>query len=354
MTRDEQEHLEFWHASNPGCLPINKGPVKITRAGVTGVEWRGPIMVVRKYCSEDKKTLTYLDMEPLDVRHTADYFTAFLREGHDKFSNVFTMACLAVCPGDEFNRLGLLNWRVEYGPRPIDARDPIFQCGSSDIATCIGIPLLIRKDVVDQHYDVTPESRALYGNEKAMLLKRDLHSLTTAPGPSRQSYMEMRALAMALPRDQLAQTPVSVPRNIDNDGEFGFGSSPALWCGYIPVQNIIVARADGLPLFDSHLEATCEYITQEVEPKLKAAVAGLKPGSMIPNREEILASINKVSFLAFYARYQSTKSFPPCPGVEVSPPFEVKSNSVSKAYTKFTMGVQRDGPVDLNFDRWIF
>jgi hypothetical protein len=56
MTRNEREYLEFWYVPDTKSLPINKGPLKITRRGVTGVQWRVNVIVMRKYDKQDTKS----------------------------------------------------------------------------------------------------------------------------------------------------------------------------------------------------------------------------------------------------------------------------------------------------------
>lgn len=63
---------------------------------------------------------------------------------------------------------------------------------------------------------------------------------------------------------------------------------------------VFAARTDGLPLLKEHLEALCKYIDTRVEPKLAAAISGLSPGDIVPDREAILNSITKADFLEVF------------------------------------------------------
>jgi hypothetical protein len=89
------------------------------------------------------------------------------------------------------------------------------------------------------------------------MLKRDLHSLTTAPGPGRELYGAHQAILLSLADDGLEDKETSFGY-VESDGELGFGSSPTMWSGDTLVGSIVVARVDGKPLLRQHLEAICE------------------------------------------------------------------------------------------------
>lgn len=49
-----------------------------------------------------------------------------------------------------------------------------------------------------------------------------------------------------------------------------------------------------------HLEAICLYISNKVEPRLASCISGPRSSTSIPQREQVLNSINKADFLDFF------------------------------------------------------
>jgi hypothetical protein len=303
------------HENNPGILAF-------TRNGVCGARWGGALLVMH-YHETEEGVRSYRDVDSYDLRHAADYLSAMNRANRTRPAFGLFHACFITCPA-YFGASA-----SEYRDLVVDTKDPVFMKEGSDIATCIELPLLIRKDARPFDDTIANLERPLYYNHQAMMLKRDLHSLTTAPGPGRDFYGAYQAIMLSLAKEGLEDED-AIFGYVESDGEFGFGSSPVMWSGETLVGNIVVARVDGKPLLEQHLEAIYEYIVQEVDPRIQAAISGLQPGSEVPTRESVIASINKDDFLKFFLRYKQEKAQTQPAWSLLGSPYNVKIDESTK------------------------
>jgi hypothetical protein len=321
----------------------NGNLINFTRNGICGEPWGGPLLVMHMYKTEEG-AVCYRDMDCYDIRHAADYLSTVHRVERTRPSIGLPLpgatpiqtrpgifhASIISCPAS-FSKIGL-----DYQEIMVNAMDPVFGKEGSDIATCIELPLLIRKTrrPLDKH--VEPVERSRWYNSHAVILKRDLHSLTTAPGPGREAYEIYKSWVPCLAEGYMGgnnDLTMSMIGRVESDDEFGFGSSPVMWSGDTLVGDMVVVRVDGKPLLWRHLEVICGYIVQEVEPRIQAAIAGLPPNSDVPTRDNVIASINKDDFLGFFHRYKDIKAQTKPAWISVNSPYDVKNGNATQQKT---------------------
>jgi hypothetical protein len=322
----------------------NGNLINFTRNGICGEPWGGPLLVMHMYKTEEG-AVCYRDMDCYDIRHAADCLSTLHRGESTRPRNIRPLpgatpiqtrpkifhASIISCPAS-FSKTGL-----DYKEIMVNAMDPVFWKEGSDIATCIELPLLIRKTrrPLDKYVEQVERSR--WYNYHTVMLKRDLHSLTTAPGPGQEAY-EAYKLWMSCPAEgytgENKDLTMSMIGRVQSDGEFGCGLSPVMWSGDTLVGDVVVVRVDGKPLLWRHLEVICEYIVQEVEPRIKAAIAGLPPNSDVPNRDNVIASINKDDFLGFFHRFKEIKAQTQPAWISLNSPYDVKNGNATQQKTR--------------------
>jgi hypothetical protein len=277
--RSEDDTLAFYFKRNTSEEPPNIGMRDFTRAGVSSMNFSGPILVVREGSRFGPQGVIEecRDLYMRDVRNAADYLSSAWRYGYRGELNcdVRVLASLILCPKD----LGEHSLRTKWSEQAVNGRDTIFQSEGSGIANLLGIPLSLR---LEDPYGMYGEERDdSYYNSAAELLMRDITLTTT--GPQRDAR-HMRSFRW----DDRAYA-----------GTHGFGSSPKRWSSNT-TGSVWVARADGLPLLTCHLEAICSYISTKVEPRLSRCIPGLGPGESVSQREWVLNSITKADFMEFF------------------------------------------------------
>ncbi|KAI1614905.1 hypothetical protein EDD37DRAFT_403190 [Exophiala viscosa] len=222
VTRDDTEAgLEFWHMDLNVMEPPNLGLRACTRGQACAPNFRGPILVTRKVelgdCMEKS-----VDVDSRDARTAADHFSWWYRDGsgkmpHLKDQRILVTSCVSPQHVADFNLSS------KYLEHVIDGCDSIFASGGSGIANLLGIPLSLR---LIQPFGEPSESRR---TKAAMLLMRDVTSMTFGPHPRSRRYID---------------------RNFC--GTNGFASSGSIWSGDT-VGSVVAARFDGLPLLRQHV-----------------------------------------------------------------------------------------------------
>ncbi|KIV87655.1 hypothetical protein PV11_03187 [Exophiala sideris] len=214
-----------------------------------------------------------------DVRNAADYFSSTYRMGSQDadLESVRVAVGIVVCPRTFV--------RSPTGYFIVNGCDSIFQAEGSGIANLLGLPMTVRP------WYAHPTGSEDLRNHEAVLLMRDITSdhvgtLTSTPG-----YGDL---------DNFRGMGGSYC------GEQGFGSTPQIWTGN-KIGDVLVARADGLPLLSLHLEALCLYVSTKVEPRLAQAISGLTGDALVHSREQVLGTITKADFLAFFEELRAQR-----------------------------------------------
>ena len=266
-----------------------------TRAGACAEHFRGPLLVTRwifrpRQSGDDRDIDVpdvrnapgeYRDIDMRDVRNAADYLSSAYRMGQQDadLDSVRVAVGITVCPRTFV--------RSPTGYFIVNGCDSIYQAEGSGIANLLGLPMTLRP------WYAHPAGSEDLRNREAMLLMRDITSVKAGT---------------------LASTPEPGDRDILRGmsrsycGEQGFASTPQTWTGN-KTGDVLVARADGLPLLSLHLEALCLYVSTKVEPRLVQAVSGLPAGeSLVHNREQVLETITKADFLAFFEELRAQRA----------------------------------------------
>lgn len=259
---------------------------------------------------------TFHDMDMRDFRHAADAFSWAYRDGSLRWSDLRKERLLVThCRSTDYGR-NPTNLK-KYSERVLDGCDSIFAAGGSGIANLLGIPLSIRHTVLPSTY--ISESPRDFHSSEAMLLMRDITSTTFGP-QAKDNYLDQEFA-----------------------GENGFGSSPERWNEQNRAGAILIARGDGIPLLNQHVEALCGYIEVVVEPKLSRAIAGLSPGDVVADRDAILKSINKKEFLEFFEALKQLRSVNDDDWRNMPSPYDIDPKSKGVVLRKRgTWNVQQD------------
>lgn len=291
--RDDEDSLGIVTLMLPN-LERNESLRRFTRSGTCGLAWSGPVIVSRQRGRVPEKGRC-VDVEMRDVRTAADYFSSDSR-GYGANRKVHSLAAV-ISP-----RVMVQNGSPAFMEKAIDHGDIVYSEQGSAIVNLLGIPLQVRPAVESLEYVSKDSNRGHHtANDYATLLKRDLNSttfgcqLTEVEKRRRDSKSASSGLYVEI------REPHGVEPGIE-----GFASCPETRFDY-DVCGALVGRADGLPLPAQHMEAICEYLKQEVEPILRAAIDGLAPGTPIANREEVLNGITKQNFLRFWDTYSAHK-----------------------------------------------
>lgn len=301
MVGCKNEQLVF-HCGNM-CLfdaPPNLGIRAFTRGAACGTLFRGPWLVMRRYvidsessssisddedslsevqegqaeASEESVKCTYeaawRDMSMRDVRSAADYFTFGERKG----DGTVVTGTIVLSPGHQQpaqNGPKFVERNLQIGHYDIiGTRDQ-----ASGIANLLGMPVLVR-------WRNGPSKRNVdYYNPDVARLMIDILSTTTGPHPD--DGWENKHI-----------------------GENGFGSIHESWT-HNGVGSKEIVRADGMPMYHTHLQALIAYIHDEVEPRLKKALNGLSPGSFVTEREAVLSTITPTDFFNFWEKFLEDK-----------------------------------------------
>lgn len=289
IMRDDTEFgLHCWTKDLNVREPPNFGLRSCTRGQACAPNFRGPILVMRKVDFGQGKE-KYVDIDMRDARSAADFFSSDYRDGSRKMVHLKDQRVLvSSCRSPE--HMAQNNTTVKYSEHVLDGCDSIFWSGGSGIANLLGFPLSLR---------LAKTQQTGHHNTEAMLLMRDITSTIFGPPPFADRYI-----------------------NRDFHGENGFGSSGYPW-GEDVVGPVFAARSDGLPLLKEHLEALCKYIESRVEPKLVAAISGLSPGDVVPDREAILNAITKADFLDFFDAMKVERGATDAGWLDLPSPYEV-------------------------------
>ncbi|EXJ71967.1 uncharacterized protein A1O5_04469 [Cladophialophora psammophila CBS 110553] len=111
----------------------------------------------------------------------------------------------------------------------------------------------------------------------------------------------------------------------DYAGENGFGSSPKFW----KIMGAVWAvRTDNVPLLHYHVEALVGYIRDEVEPRLRKALAGVPSGGVVVGREHVLDSITRADFSKYFDTFKAAKSFQDIGWAAVPSPYEMPKHAI--------------------------
>lgn len=271
----------------------NLGVRSFTRAGACWKDLKGPVFVMRAL-EDDQRCLTHRDMDMRDVRNAADYLSQTYRDGYDQdhLRGVHALGTKIACEG------AIQQGQPKLAELVLNGCDRVWNSEGSIIANLLGLPLLVRS--AHNPYEVDP--RPGFDNIQAALLLRDLNSKSILPhiGP-RPSGIQVQRIS---PHERDPNTLVKLDRK--TAGVTGFGSSlQKVSSG--STGSVYVVRADGKPLPMQHTEALCSYIKDKVEPQLVAAIEGLAANDAVPQRDDILNSITKASFLEYYDALKETK-----------------------------------------------
>ncbi|KAI1611019.1 hypothetical protein EDD36DRAFT_497871 [Exophiala viscosa] len=287
--REQYETLWFTSKRYAANQAPNVAVRSFTRAGACAQHFRGPILVTRWVASQhraidvrDVRTAPgeYRDIDMRDVRKAADYLSsAYRRGGQDPdLDSVRVPVGIVVCPRTFV--------RSPVGYFIVNGCDSIFQAEGSGLANLLGLPMTVRP------WYAHPTGSEDLRNQTAMLLMRDITSVkvstrTSTPGSGDGDFL----------------------RGMEGSycGEQGFASTPQTWTGN-KIGDVLVARADGLPLLSLHLEALCLYVSTKVEPRLAQAVSGLTGRAVVLSREQVLGTITKADFLAFFEELRAQRA----------------------------------------------
>ena len=288
--RDDEDSLGIVTLIDPN-LERNEGVRRFTRSGTCGQACSGPVIVSRQQGRVPEQGRC-VDIDMRDVRTAADYFSSEHR-GYGANREVHSLAAV-VSP-----RGMIQDGQPSFEEAAIEHGDIVYSQPGSTIANLLGIPLQLRPVVENGPDD---SSHGFYSpNDYAILLQKDINS-TKFGCQLTPAGRQLRESIAALPRPQADMTEI----HRVEPGIEGFGSAPQTWFGD-DVGDVLVVRADGLTLPAQHMEAICEYLKQEIEPILRAAVDGLAPDTLVANREEVLNAINKQNFLKFWDTYSAHK-----------------------------------------------
>ena len=159
---------------------------------------------------------------------------------------------------------------MKWLEKPYEIDHPVYRSGKgSGIFNLVGLPLLMLK--ADLAPGVRGGDPAQLSNEEAKLLMLDIN-LTDHAAKSGEVGTEATFSSL-------------VKARIDD-----------------PVGPVIVVRAGGGHITRQHIETFCEYIKQEVKPKLSAA-------NSLAKWEAVLTDINKAKFTRFAIDYQMKMGF---------------------------------------------
>ena len=302
MNRDREETLNIYCMANNTEQAANQAIKNFTRAGACSTCFRGPYLVMR-HAGKDPAPEYFRDMDMRDVRHAADYFSTFYRSYEKGLLDLRVCAVAILCSADR-DRHDL----PKYVEKVLNGADPVFGGSGSGIANLLGIPLLLSLVVTpDQKRAQEQGLESAHLRDKVVeLLLRDVNSYTKGsqiPEVDRVASARLRQTLGLPPDADITRLPAR--RDGLQDGQDGFGSSPATWNG--ASGSLMLVRADGLPLLREQVETLCAYVEHVVEPRLSAAVAGLSTGQMVTEREQILQTITKEDFSDFFQRFKQSQ-----------------------------------------------
>lgn len=271
----------------------NLGLRAFTRAGACWQDLKGPVFVMRAV-EDHQRNLTHRDMDMRDVRNAADYLSQTYRDGYDQehLRDVRAFGTKIACDG------AVKEGQPKLADLVLNGCDRIWNSEGSIIANLLGLPLLARS--AHNPYNIDP--RPGFNNLEAELLLRDLDSKHVLPhiGP-RPSGIQMQLI-----RPGVRDPDLGAKKARKAAGVTGFGSSlQKVSIG--STGSLYVVRADGKPLPMEHTEALCSYINEKVEPQLVTAIEGLAANDVVTQRDDILNSITKASFLEYYDAFKETK-----------------------------------------------
>ncbi|KAJ8680482.1 hypothetical protein QAD02_016269 [Eretmocerus hayati] len=219
--------------------------------------WQGPVIAYGIVGLGGTKEITYRDLDMVDFRHIVDY----LRESHNyRIPRTIKPSIIGVrinCVGDrnQLNRPFLE--LVEVPPNDNIFAEPNTD---SDIASCIGLPILTRR------YPPHPSwssDRGNYVNLFATILNLSCYDPGLGTGRCHKE-------------------------------EIGWGWAPDTWQNY--VGSILVVRQDRKPLSLWHAEALCSFCQDELQPRFESALEK----QSVASRRAVMAMINATGFLRFW------------------------------------------------------
>lgn len=317
----------FKKIDNPSDQP-NLGLRSFTRVGACWQEFRGPVFVMRAV-EDDQRNLTHADMDMRDVRNAADFLSQTYRDGYDQdhLRELHVLGSTIACDG------AVQQGKPKWAQCVLNVCDGVWNAEGSIIANLLGLPLLIRGS--HNPYNVDP--RPGFENDNAALLGLDVNSkCTLAPlGPPARGPQVIHVGGPIT--DLLAQSSRKVA------GVTGFGSSLQKF-SIGSTGTVHIVRADGKPLPKEHAEALCSYIKDKVEPQLIAAIEGLPTNAVVPQRDEVLNSITKGSFLEYYEALKETKiAQGQLSWSDLPSPYDIKQSDMQARAEATLQAQQREG-----------
>ncbi|KAJ8680483.1 hypothetical protein QAD02_016270 [Eretmocerus hayati] len=250
-------YINYWDSSHNDELKGNKSIANILASKGNIHFWQSPVIAYGIKGLGRAKEIIYRDLEMVDFRHIVDY----LCESHSyRVPRTIKPNIVGVrinCDGDR----EICN-RPAFELVEVPPTDRIFAEPNtdSDIASCIGLPIITRRYPLQKY---CTEKCSNFTNVLATFLNLSCYDPKLGTGRPHQ-------------------------------GELGWGWAPMTWQN--DVGSILVVRQDKKPMSLWHIEALCNYCKVELQPVFEAAMEE----NSLAGRREVMSMINQADFLRYW------------------------------------------------------